>query len=61
MHIYENSTSTWIFVDTLDLTNNADTYSGTLAAGNYLRMTFDVEAGTGASGNKPFDIQVRYN
>jgi hypothetical protein len=61
MHIYENSTSTWIFVDTLDLMNGADTYSGTLAAGNYLRMTFDVEAGTSASGNKPFDIQVRYN
>jgi hypothetical protein len=61
VHIYENSTGTWTYVDTLDLTNAADTYSGSLAAGNYLRMTFDVDAATGASGTKPFDMQVRYN
>ena len=61
MKIYENSTTTWTLVDTLDLTNAADSYSGSLAAGNYLRMSFEVTAATGASGNKPFDIQVRYN
>jgi len=61
MHIYDNSTGTWIYVDTLDLTNGADTCTGSLSAQNYLRMTFDVAAATGSSGTKPFDVQVRYN
>jgi len=61
MHIYANSTGTWTFVDTLDLTNAADTYSGSLAAGNYLRMSFEVQANSGATGGKSFDIQARYN
>ena len=61
LHIYQNSTGTWEFVDTLTLTNSADTYSGSLAAGNYLRFTFDVQADSGATGSKSFDIQVRYN
>lgn len=61
MHIYENSTTTWLYVDTIDLTNSTDTYSGTLGAGEYLRMKFEIEATTSASGNKPFDIQVRYD
>jgi len=60
MHIYANSTGSWVFVNTMDLTNAADTYSGSLAAGNYLRMTFEVDATTSATGTKPFDIQVRY-
>jgi hypothetical protein len=60
MHIYTNSTGSWVFVNTMDLTNAADTYSGSLAAGKYLRMTFEVDATTSASGTKPFDIQVRY-
>lgn len=63
MYIFENATTpgTWTYVDTLDLTNAADSYTGTLDAGEYLRMTFGVTAGTGATGTKPFDIQVRYN
>jgi hypothetical protein len=61
MHVYENSTGSWIYVDTLDLTNGADTCIGSLDAQDYLRMTFDVAAATGASGTKPFDVQVRYN
>jgi len=61
MHIYENSTATFQYVDTLNLTDTSDGYSGSLAAGEYLRMTFEVEAGTSASGTKPFDIQVRYD
>ena len=60
MHIYENSTSSWVFVDTLNLTDTSDSYSGSLDAGDYLRMTFDVAADTGASGTKAFDVQVRY-
>lgn len=61
IHIYSNSTGTWIFVDTLTLTNVADTYSGSLDAGNYLRMSYEIQAKPEASGSKPFDIQVRYN
>lgn len=62
MHIYENSTTpgVWTYVDTLDLTDDTDYYSGSLAAGDYLRMTFEVEAGASATGTKPFDVQVRY-
>lgn len=61
MHIYENSSGSWSFVKTLDLTSLGDSYSGSLTAQNYLSMTFDVEATTSASGNKAFDIQVSYN
>lgn len=59
MHINENSTGSWQYVDTLDLTDSTDFYYGSLAAGNYLRMTFEVNA-TIASGTRNFDIQVRY-
>ncbi len=61
LHIYQNSTGTWEFVDTLTLTNSADEYSGSLAAGYYLMLTFEVQANSGATGSKTFDIQVRYN
>ena len=61
MHIYENSTSTWKYVDTLNLIDGIDTCSWSLAAGNYLRVAFEIDAATGASGTTPFDIQVRYN
>jgi len=65
MHIYENSTSSWVYVDTLDLTNSADTYetytsNDPLGAGEYYRITFEVAAKTTASGTYNFDIQVEY-
>jgi len=59
MHIYENSSTSWTYVDTLDLTDSNDFYAGSLAAGNYLRMTFEVNA-TISTGTKAFDIQVEY-
>ena len=59
MHINQNSTGSWLFVDTLDLTNATDYYYGSLAADNYLRMTFEVNA-TIASGTRAFDVQVEY-
>jgi hypothetical protein len=59
MHIYQNSSSSWVYVDTLDLTDINDFYAGSLAAGNYLRMTFEVNA-TISSGGRSFDIQVEY-
>jgi hypothetical protein len=61
MHIYQNSTSpgTWTYVDTMDLTNSTDFYTSSLAAGNYLRMTIEVNA-TIATGTKDFDVQVQY-
>jgi hypothetical protein len=66
MDIYENSTGSWVFVDTLNLTDAAldsyETYTGNvpLGAGKYYRMKFAVAADSGASGTKNFDIQVRY-
>lgn len=64
MHIYENSTSSWVFVDTLDITtsDSYETYTGNspLGAGEYYRMTFEVVATVGASGTYDFDIQVEY-
>ncbi len=59
MHIYTNSTPPWTFVNTLDLTNATDSYSGSIAANQYLRMTFEVNA-TIASGSRSFQVQVRY-
>lgn len=60
MYIYTNSTSSWVYVSTLDLTNAAATVSGSLAAGNYLRMTLEFNA-TVASGTSSFGIQVEYS
>lgn len=66
MDIYENSTGSWLFVDTLNLTDAAldsyETYTGNdaLDAGDYYRMKFAVAADSDASGTKNFDIQVRY-
>ena len=61
MYIYQNYTAppTWTYLTTLDLTNPASIYSGSLANGTYLRMTFEVNA-TVPSGNFDFDIQVQY-
>ena len=59
MHINQNSSGSWLYVDTLDLTDSNDFYADSLAAGNYLRMTFEVNA-TLATGTKAFDIQVEY-
>jgi hypothetical protein len=64
MHIYENSTASWVYVDTLDITtsDSYETYTGNnpLGADEYYRMTFEVSATTGASGSYDFDIQVEY-
>ncbi len=59
MHIYENYTTPWTYLDTIDLTNAADFYSNSLNATKYLRMTFEINA-TLASGTRDFDIQVEY-
>ena len=59
MHINENSTGSWAFVDTIDLTNATDFYYGSLTAQYYLRMSFEVNA-TITTGSRNFDIQVEY-
>ena len=63
MQIYENATipGTWTLVDTIDLKNSADSYTGSLAAGNVLKFDNQVENAATATGTKPFDVQVRYN
>jgi hypothetical protein len=64
MHIYSNSTGSWVFVDTLDMTSSDsyETYTGNtpLDAGNYYRMTFEISATPTASGTYNFDVQVEY-
>ncbi|MFB0514697.1 MAG: hypothetical protein ACETVQ_03875 [Candidatus Bathyarchaeia archaeon] len=59
MHVYENYTTPWTYLDTLDLTNSTDSYSDSLDGQDYLRMTFEVNA-TATSGTFDFDIQVEY-
>jgi hypothetical protein len=63
MHIFENETSTpdWTYVATIDLTDTDSFYAGSLAWHNVTRMTFEISAAVGASGTKPFDIQVEYH
>jgi len=59
MHIYENYTTPWTYLNTIDLTNATDFYSNSLGGLAYLRMTFEINA-TIASGTYDFDIQVEY-
>jgi hypothetical protein len=58
--IYTNSSGSWAYLDTLDLMTLSDGYSATLNAGNYYRLSFVIQAKTGASGTKNFDLQVSY-
>lgn len=62
IHIYINSTQT--FVDTLDVTtsDSYETYTGNspLSAGEAYRMTFELAPSTTASGSYDFDIEVEY-
>ena len=64
MHIYANSTGSWVYVDTLDIetSDSYETYTGNtpLGAGNFYKMEFEVAATTGASGSYDFDLQVEY-
>lgn len=64
IHIYENTTASWVFVDTLDVTtsDSYETYTGNtpLVASGYYLMTFEVAASTSASGTYNFDVQVEY-
>ena len=60
MHIYENWTASpdWTYVDSIDLTDGSDTYTGFLAAGNVTRVSFEINATASASGTKPFRVLV---
>jgi hypothetical protein len=62
LYVYENYTSPgdWTYLDTLDLTDDTDTVSNSLAADNYLRMTLELNA-TVASGTSTFAVQVEYS
>jgi len=44
----------------LALMTLSDGYSATLNAGDYYRITFVIQAKTGASGTENFDLQVSY-
>ena len=62
IHIYINSTQT--FVDTLDVTtsDSYETYTGNnpLSAGEAYRIAFELAPSTTANGSYDFDIQVEY-
>ena len=64
IHIYENTTASWVFVNTLDVTtaDSYETYTGNtpLVASGYYQMIFAVNATLSASGSYDFDIQVEY-
>jgi hypothetical protein len=62
MHVYENYTvpGSWSYLSTLDLTSsNSFYYNSALSAGNYLRMTLELNA-TIATGTRSFVVQVQY-
>ena len=59
IHIYENSSGTWGYLDTIDLTNSDSYSSGSLDAGKYLRLTIEVKA-IKDSIARNFAIQVEY-
>ena len=61
MYIYQNYTTpgTWKYLAMLDLTSASSEYSGSLFAGNYLRITLGFNA-TASTGTKDFQIQVQY-
>jgi len=64
-YIYKNSTGSWAYVGTLDITSLNDqysTYTGNtpLINGGFYRLTFEVKAKTGTSGSDQFQITLRY-
>ena len=61
IHVYENSTASWLFVDTIDLADESDTYNGSLEAGSCLRMSFTIEATAGAGGTYSFRVKIGYS
>jgi hypothetical protein len=60
IHIYSNSTGSWVIVDTLDMTILDTTTGHTLGAGNFYRLSFEIYAKTTASGTYNFDVKVDY-
>jgi hypothetical protein len=63
--IYENTTGTWLLVDTLSLTtlnDDYETYTGNtpLVADGFYRFTFEIQADAAATGTKSFDLTVVY-
>lgn len=58
IHVYENSTASWQFVDTIDLADESDTYNGSLEAGSCLRMSFEVKARASAGGTHYFRVKI---
>jgi hypothetical protein len=61
IHVYENSTASWLFVDTIDLADESDTFNGSLEAGSCLRMSFEVKATASAGGTYCFRVKIGYS
>jgi hypothetical protein len=61
IHIYENSTGSWLYVDTLDMTIDNDAVTSLqIAQGEYYRLSFEIAAKTTASGQYTFSVEVDY-
>jgi|YelNatPaOPRAMG01_1025707.scaffolds.fasta_scaffold139448_3 hypothetical protein len=59
IHIYENYTTPWTYLGTIDLTNSNSYYSNTLPQDGYLRLTIEVKA-IQDSISRNFAVQVEY-
>jgi len=59
MHIYQNSSGSFVFADTLNMTVDNDYYSSSIAADVALAMTFELNA-TISTGSRNFGITVQY-
>lgn len=59
IHIYDNSSGTWQYRDTIDLTDSSDYTVDTLAPGEYLRFTIEVKA-IKDNISRNFKVQVEY-
>jgi hypothetical protein len=61
MHIYTNSTGSWVYVDTLDMrTSDSIINSLSLDTLKYYRMDFEVSPTLSASGTYDFNIELQY-
>ena len=57
IYIYENYTTPWTYLGTIDLSSSSSTYQDTLADGDYLGLTIEVKA-VQDSISSNFHVQV---
>jgi hypothetical protein len=58
--IYKNSTGSWTYVGTLDMTTTSSLNNNSLVAGGFFRLTFYLDAKTTASSTYNFEVKLDY-